>query len=225
MFQGPSGLWGCLSLLKKKTLCKRWKWKQQLLAGVVPAGKEQQLSHTWMAQQGQHLRVLVATGLNKKNTCRVSLPQSSSCRPHHLCFCTCSTQPSFFPSFFFLMQRKYFNHKPCLHLPRWKPALIFLQTSQSSNHRLPTQHWHGNSAPSCPRAGELGDPAGTTAEPSPSTLQGLWGPPAATWAHKEGPQEHKCCSSSKRQWLITQLYAVGVEMKSLLLATSLFSDN
>lgn len=50
-------------------------------------------------------------------------------------------------------------------------------------------------------------------------------PPAATWAHKQGPQEYKCCTSSKRQWLITQLYAMGVEMKSLLLASSLFSDN
>lgn len=34
-------------------------------------------------------------------------------------------------------------------------------------------------------------------------------PPARTWAHREGSQEHKCYIFKKQQRLITQLYACG----------------
>lgn len=81
--------------------------------------------------------------------------------------------PGFFWGCFCFVNAEDFNHKTCFHMPCCKAALCFLQTWHSSNQRLPAQHWHGNTAAMCARAGKLRVPA----QPSPGALQGPCGPP------------------------------------------------
>lgn len=84
--------------------------------------------------------------------------------------CTCSMQASLG---FFLMQRKYFNHKTCFSLAEnllcvsFKPARAAIRGCQH-NTDMETQL---QAVPG------QGSSAGTMAQPSPGALQGLWGPP------------------------------------------------
>lgn len=111
--------------------------------------------------------------------------------------------------FFFLMQRKHFNYKTCSVFPS-------NSSEQQPEAASTTLTWKHSSKQSQGREAQV--PAGTMAQPSPCALQG---PPAATWAHQQDLR-----STSAVPALVNHTAVCwGVEMKSLLLATSLFSDN
>lgn len=146
-----------------------------------------------MAQQGQHLRVLVATGPNKRlNTpCRVSLTQKLLETSPSLC--TCSIQASFGVVFVLLMQRILII-KPvstCLAAKllcvSFKPGIAAIRGCQHSTGmeiQLQCVPGQGSSeSQHSPAQVPCKDPV------DPQSDLGL----------QAGLQEHQCCTSSERQ--------------------------